>query len=249
MKFNCVAVDDDLANLQQISQYMDEVGRHKLLTFTDPLHAVSSINKMGSLDFLFLDIEMPNMSGLEVLLNLRAKIRHVVITTAHDKYAAGALKLQADAFLIKPYSVAKFLKVLTTLNPLFCSNDDAGKDIHDHFFIKSKNEKSNLVKVKFEDIVAIESEQSYITIYTLNRTIISHISLSRIKHLLMNQRQFIQIHRSFIISTNYLEEIHNAFVVMSNKLQLAIGDSYRSDFFNLLSDRIIKTGRNHQYLY
>lgn len=246
MKFNCIAVDDDLANLELLCDYLTTLDDYELLeSFTDPIKAMNSIVAGDNVDIVFMDIEMPSLSGIDLAKIIRHKTRNLIFTTAHSKYALNAFEIDADAFLLKPYSLGHFATVLhklqsrrILLGPAMENNNDQ------YFFIKSKNDKSKLVKIRFDEIIAIESIQNYISIYTTQKTVVAHITLTKIKEILKNNNSFIQIHRSFIISRNYLEEIENNLVRMKNDLLLTIGENYRDELIGFVKTRTIRTGRN-----
>ena len=246
MNFNCIAVDDDQENLELLSEYLSSLENYTLLkSFTDPIKAMNYIRDNDDLDVVFMDIEMPKMSGLELSRIIRHRTRHLILTTAHAKYAVDAFDVEADAYLLKPFSLSRFASVLSKLQSrkiMTLREDNMTEE--EFFFIKSKNDKSKLVKIRFEEIIAIESVQNYISIYTLNKNIVAHITLTKIKEILKPKNYFIQIHRSFIISKNYLEEIENNIIKMANDLRIAIGENYRDDLSGFVKQKTIRTGRN-----
>lgn len=245
MKFNCIAVDDDPANLELLSDYLDSLGNYRLVkSFTDPIKAMSQIGTDDNLDIVFMDIEMPRMSGLELARIIRPLTKSIVFTTAHSKYAIDAFDTEADAFLLKPYSLSRFASAMHRLQKrnTAATRDAAGEE--PYFFIKSKNDKSKLVKIRFDEIVAIESTQNYVSIYTVDKTIVAHITLTRIKEILRHKDNFLQIHRTFIISRNHLEEVENNLLRMKNGLLLTIGENYREELIDFIKKRTIRTGRN-----
>ncbi|WP_316800451.1 LytTR family DNA-binding domain-containing protein [Pedobacter frigidisoli] len=246
MKLNCIAVDDDAANLEILSDYIETLGNYTLLkSFTDPISAMHYIRKMDNLDIVFMDIEMPKMSGIELSRIIRSKTKHLILTTAHPKYALDAFEIDADDFLLKPFSLGKFAGVLNKLNSASAPVEPPAKAEDDEFFfIKSKNDKSRLVRIRFAEIVAIESIQNYVSIYTTNKTIVAHITLIKIKEILAKKNYFIQIHRSFVISKNYLEEIENNIIKMANDLRISVGDSYRDELTDFVKEKTVKTGRS-----
>lgn len=245
MKLKCIAVDDDPANLDLLCDYLNSLDDYELLeSFTDPIKAMKHITAGDSLDIVFMDIEMPGLSGIDLAKIIRDKTRNLIFTTAHSRYALDAFEIEADAFLLKPFSLGHFASVLHKLHSRRLLSIPEKKNDEQYFFIKSKNDKSKLVKIRFDEIVAIESIQNYISIYTTQKTVIAHITLTKIKEILKHNSSFIQIHRSFIISRNYLEEIENNLVRMKNDLLLTIGENYRDELIGFVKTKTIKTGRN-----
>lgn len=246
MKFNCIAVDDDPANLELLRDYLSTLDDYELTeSFTDPIKAMNHIIAGDNWDIIFMDVEMPGLSGIDLAKIIRHKTRNLIFTTGHSKYALDAFEIEADAFLLKPFSFGHFASVMHKLqNRRISISPEKKKSDEQYFFIKSKNDKSKLVKIRFDDIVAIESIQNYISIYTTQKTVVAHITLTKIKEILKNNNSFIQIHRSFIISRNYLEEIENNLVRMKNDLLLTIGENYRDELIGFVKTKTIKTGRN-----
>ncbi|MBC6110694.1 LytR/AlgR family response regulator transcription factor [Pedobacter fastidiosus] len=245
MKFNCIAVDDDPANLELLSDYLESLGNYRMVkSFTDPIKAMNHIAQEDLLDVVFMDIEMPRMSGIELAGIIRHRTKNLIFTTAYSKYAIDAFENEADAFLLKPYSLSRFASVLHKLQNRGIMAGQEPVDHEPYFFIKSKNDKSKLVKIRFDEIVAIESTQNYVSIYTVDKTIVAHITLTRIKEILRHKENFLQIHRTFIISRNHLEEVENNLLRMKNGLLLTIGESYRDELVDFIKKRTIKTGRN-----
>jgi len=251
MNFNCIAIDDDLTSLEILSDYVNSLSNYHILkTFTDPVKAMNflqqEINELEDqkVDIVFLDVEMPRMSGLELFGLIRSRAYHIIFTTAHLRYALDALEIRADAFLLKPFSIAKFAQTLNTLSSLQLQKNAYHSKDEEFFFIKSKNEKSKLVKIRFDEIIAIESIQNYISIYTKTKTVVALLTLTRIKEILNKRENFMQIHRSFIISRNYIDEVENNLIRMQNNLMLTIGENYRMELYDFIRDKTIKTGKS-----
>ncbi|RDC55860.1 DNA-binding response regulator [Pedobacter chinensis] len=252
MNFNCIAIDDDLSSLETLSDYVYSLGNyHMLKTFTDPVNAMNFLQQETDelegrkVDIIFLDVEMPRMSGLELFGLIRSKAHYIIFTTAHLQYALDAFEIRADAFLLKPFSIAKFAQTLNTLPSLQPKkNTQHHSREEEFFFIKSKNEKSKLVKIRFDEIIAIESIQNYISIYTKTKTVVALLTLTKIKEILNKRENFMQIHRSFIISRDYIDEVENSLIRMQNNLMLTVGENYRLELYDFIRDKTIKTGKS-----
>ncbi|WP_443938764.1 LytR/AlgR family response regulator transcription factor [Pedobacter sp. MW01-1-1] len=246
MILNCIAIDDEVSGLEVLSDYLSSSPNFNLCqSFSDPLLALNTIQKSKGFDVIFMDIEMPKMSGIELSKMTRHKTRKLIFTTAHPQYAIDAFDIEADAFLLKPFSLAK---LNYTLSKLFetsnSTNDFKSFKTEEYFYIKSKNEKFKLVKIKYDEIIAVESMQNYVSIYTTQKTIVASLNLTRVKELLQNQHSIIQIHRSFLISKKYIEEIENNIVRMKGGLKITIGENYKEVLLSYVRTRTIKTGRN-----
>lgn len=244
MQYNCVAVDDNSSNIELLSDYLKSIGNYKLVkSFTNPLTALNQISEKDQIDLIFIDIEMPEMSGIDLAKIIKGRVKYIIFTTAHSQYALDAFDLQADGFLLKPFSLNKFVSVLHNLEQKRLNFNKASFNFDDFFFIKNRNDKCKLVKVRYDEIIAIESLQNYVSIYTLNKTVVAHITLTKIKSLLSSKNAFLQVHRSFIISRNFVEEIDNNLIKMKSDLLLTIGESYKEGVVDFVKNKTIQTGR------
>lgn len=188
---------------------------------------------------------MPMISGIELSKAIRHKTGKLIFTTSHSKYAYEAFEMNANAYLLKPYTFARFAETINRLYPQepFQANISIQQD-EAFFFIRNKNDNNNLVKVRYDAIIAIESLQNYVRIYTDAETIVSYIGLSEVKEILKEHPNFIQAHRSFIISKAHIEKVENNALKMKNQLVVNLGNIYREDILAFIKEKTIKTGRS-----
>lgn len=246
MKLNCIVIDDDLHAINGIKTYIETLSNIQLTqSYTDPLEALKEITAGNEVDIVFMDVDMPMISGIELSKAIRHKTNKLIFTTSHSKYAYEAFEMNANAYLLKPYTFARFAE---TINRLFPNEPNTPqvtlKREDDYFFVRNKNDKNNLIKVRYTDIVAVESLQNYVRIFTLNETIISYIALSEIKVILKDYPNFAQAHRSFIIAKNFIEKVEGNTLKMINNLTVNIGNSYREEIQEYIKEKTIKTNRS-----
>jgi len=144
---------------------------------------------------------------------------------------------------LKPYTLAKFAG---TIGRLFQQDMDSRIEPNlgdNFFFVKNKDENLRLVKVKFDDVVAVESKQNYVLIHTLNKKILTYMSLTEISKTLRQLKNFVQFQRSFIIGKSHIESIDGNTIRMVNGLQITVGDYYKKEFQIFLTEKLIKAGR------
>jgi DNA-binding LytR/AlgR family response regulator len=228
-----LVIDDDFSSLEIISEYISSQPSIKLInTFSDPLLALKEIKKLTKpIDLLFIDIEMPMMNGIELAKLIQHKARILIFTTAHTKYAFDSYELKADAYLLKPFSKSKFVQTLKTV--LFkAKNYLYPKVDHDFILLKSKDQKTKFIKINLKDIIAAESQNKEIKIYTSDEIIFANNSLSHILKLLEHIDNFVQIHKSYIVSQNHIKGIERKYVLLSNNLKIPIGRTYKK-FYDL----------------
>ena len=238
MILKCIVIDDDAEAIKDISEYISNIPNLDLVrSFTKPVEALRYIKDTEGLDLVFIDVDMPLISGIELSLLIRENTKKLVFTTSHAKYALDAFDVSADGFLLKPFNFAKFLR---TVNKLFPPEKMAGTKDNDYLFIKSKEEYLKLIKVKYTDIVAIESMLNYVRIHTVKDKLITHITLKEFRETLKDRDEFVQLHRSFIISKNHIFSIDGNTLTMTTGAKFTIGESYRDILISFLSDKVLK---------
>jgi len=246
MKLTCIVIDDEIHAIDGLKSYISALPNLQLLqTYTDPLIALKEISLGEHVDIIFMDVDMPRISGIELSKAIRHKTDKLIFTTAHSKYAFDAFEINASAFLLKPYTLVKFVETITRFFADAASSVPAVvQEDNDYFFVRNKNEGNNLIKIRYAEIVAVESLQNYIRIYTLSESIITYMTISEIKMILKDHSNFMQAHRSFIISKNHIEKVDGNTLKMSNSLAINIGNSYKDTVQSYIMERTIKTSRN-----
>lgn len=239
MNLNCIAIDDEVSGLETIHDYISYIPQLKLIDkFSCPEKALAFINSISNIDILFLDIEMPNISGMDLLKLVKHKVNSVIFTTAHLKYIIDSYNIEADGFLLKPYSYEKFEKVVKNL---FWHKNNKSTPVSQHddyIFIKIIGKNKRLLKVRFADIVAVEALRNYISIHTVDETIKTHLTISKMKEILAYSTEIIQVHRSFLISSNYIEEVKHNVIRMQGNIKIAYGEKYKDNLLSFIRTRI-----------
>ncbi|RNL52417.1 LytR/AlgR family response regulator transcription factor [Pedobacter jejuensis] len=246
MKLKCIVIDDEIHAINGIKSYITTLSNLQLVeVYTDPLQALTEIGSGANVDIIFMDVDMPMISGIELSKALRHKTDKLIFTTSHSKYAYEAFEMFANAFLLKPYTLARFAETINRLFPQVKNVINSSIKIEeDYFFIRNKNDNNNLIKVRNKDIIAVESLQNYVRIYTVYDTIVSYIGLSEIKEILKENPNFVQAHRSFIISKNHIEKVEGNTLKMTNDLVVNLGNNYRDEVQTFIKEKTIKTGRS-----
>jgi len=241
--YTCIIIDDEQHAVDALEKYVAKLPNFQLLAcFTDPIEAFHSITTLGHIDLILLDIDMPEINGIELSIALRGKTSRLVFTTGHSRYGYEAFKADADDFLLKPYTFGEFLLSVSKLFPAMNENE-AQKVPAGSFFVKSKGEHSTILNIRFEDIIAVESQMNYVMIHTINRKVLAYMTLSEMAQILFPQPGFQRFQRSFIIAERYIDSITGNCIRMSTGLQMTVGDYYRKDFTRFVSEKLIKTGR------
>jgi DNA-binding LytR/AlgR family response regulator len=237
MKINCIAIDDEPLALEKMKDYIGKIQYLNLLTTFD--NGVESIEylKNNKVDLMFLDIQMDDFTGIQLLDILKDR-PHVILTTAYDQYALKGFELEVTDYLLKPISFDRFVKavdkVYTNLKKTLSSNDvinNQGVD-KDFIFIKSDYK---LQKVSFDDIQYIEGMKDYLRIVTLKKRLMVLQNFRRIEETFPIDK-FIRVHKSYIIAINKIDSIGRKSLVVGNQ-HIPIGESYKKQFFDFLEDQ------------
>lgn len=241
---NCIIIDDEPYAIEALKGYISSIPNLCVIkSYTDPLEAQIDIVKVDAVDLILLDIEMPKITGIELSKEIRRKTRKLVFTTSYTQYGYEAFEADADGYLLKPYTLTKFTSTILKLFPPTDIVNGGNKTADDYFFVKNRNDNLKIVKIRFRDVIAVESKQNYVLIHTQTRRILTYMSLTEIAKIFRPFQMFEQFQRSFIICKEHIDSIEGNTVQMVNGLQITVGDLYKKDFHRFLSERLIKARR------
>jgi len=240
-KFKCVVIDDDRYAIDGLAAYISACPNLELIkSYENPVEALIDIPRGPLIDLVLLDIHMPQITGLQLSKEIRTNTKKLVFTTSYTQYGYEAFEAGADGYLLKPFSFEKFIttvsKVLSDVN-LYSAQPEKEQ----YFFVKNKHESHKIVKIWYKDIVAVESQQNYILIYTTAKKILTYMSLSDIALILTKLDDFVQFQRSFIIAKSHIDSIVGNTVKMDNALEFTVGDNYRNSFRKFVQNKLLKT--------
>lgn len=239
MKINCITVDDEPLALEKMRAYIEKVDYLNLMNdFDNGIDAMNYL-KENKVDLVFLDIQMEDLTGIQLLESLKVRPK-VILTTAYDQYALKGYELEVSDYLLKPISFSRFLKavekVYTSLEKeeslsaksVIVESDPKEKDF---IFVKSDYK---LQKVRFDDILYIEGMKDYLRIVTSEKRLMVLQNFKKMEEILPNEK-FIRVHKSYIIAINKIESIGKKSLVVSDQ-HIPIGESYKKQFFDFLEE-------------
>jgi DNA-binding LytR/AlgR family response regulator len=233
----CIIIDDDHIVRKLIEGFVKKTKKLELLgSFENPVVALDKYADSDQIDLIFLDVEMPEMSGLELLENLKTEPR-VIIISGKDKYAINAFDYDVTDYLLKPITYSRFYKAVERASEkmtLVEGDDNADRDAKDEIFVK---ENTSLKRVKFNDICFIEAQENYISLQTYDKRHLIHFTMKAIEKELPS-KQFLRIHRSYFVNLDKIDSItgNQINVKLKNETaHLPIGKSYKEDLMSRLN--------------
>ncbi len=226
---NCIIIDDDLMSRRIIEEFIIRTDQLRLIaSYENAVDAINAFTGDEDIDMIFLDIEMPEMSGIDFLETL-TNPPQIIIISSKEKYALDAFNYDVTDYLLKPISYSRFFKAINKANVRFKNKVDT-KD--NEIFIK-KN--SALVRLKYEDILWVEALENYVIFNTFQEKFTIHFTMKAVETKLPTNK-FTRVHRSFIVNTSRINIIEDNSVIIKthegNK-SIPIGKSYKD---NLLKD-------------
>ncbi len=231
-QLTCIIVDDEPPAIRLLTKYIEKVSFLKLVeSYTNPLEALRFVEK-NNIDLIFLDIQMPEITGIQLSKIINQKIL-VVFTTAYPQFALDSYDVSAIDYLLKPIKFERFYKAISKINRKFKIVEGVTTKEGDGFFFFKTDGKNKLSKVFLDDILFVEGLKNYVCVQLKDRQIITYNTLKNIIENLPDNN-FIQIHKSYIISLKKIDRIDNDSVWI-NKKELPIGNTYKKLFFKKIS--------------
>ncbi len=226
---NCIVVDDEMGARSVLKEYIEETDDLMLIAeFKNPLAAIDHMNKY-SVDLVFLDINMPDLSGMKVP-ELLKNDPLIIYTTAYNEYAVKSYELNAVDYLLKPIPYKRFVEAVSKAREKLRSFGNE-KD-SPALFVKSGNE---FYRMELKDIQFIEKDGHYATFYTKSKKILSRFTIKKALDDLPGS-DFIQIHKSYIISLNHIDSFDGNIVKIDGH-NLPLGHTFKKAFFHRLSSQ------------
>lgn len=239
MKLKCIAIDDEPLALNQMQDFIEKIEFLELIgCFKSGLTAIDFM-KLNHVDLLFLDIQMDDLTGIQLLESLKNKPK-VILTTAYDQYALKGYELDVSDYLLKPISFERFVKAVNKVYDQCCEskklqldrNDNSTSTAQEFIFVKADY---RLQKINLNDILYVEGMKDYLKIFIGNKKVITHMSMKRMEEILPDNR-FVRIHKSYLVSIEKVDSIcKNNIYIQENVIP--IGEYYKKAFFDFLEKK------------
>lgn len=234
---NCISIDDEPLALKQITGYIKKTAFLNLqANFDNAMDALQFINK-NEIDLIFLDIHMPDLTGLDMANSLKNG-PEIIFTTAYSEYALDGFKVNALDYILKPLDYATFLKsalkAQTHFDRIKIGKEDL-KASSNHLFIKSEYK---IIRIEIENILYIEGMREYVRIHLENaKPLMTLISMKKIEEKLPSS-SFMRIHRSYIVNLQKITTIERNRIIF-NDVHIPVSDQYKDKFQNFIDNNFL----------
>ena len=229
MKIKCLAIDDEPLALQQISAYIDRTPFLEKMALCQSAYEAIEFTDQQPVDLMFVDINMPDLNGLDFVKSLKNK-PYIIFTTAYSEYALEGFKVDAVDYILKPISYDEFLRSVNKVRERMTATAAATSETvtmnKESLFVKSEYK---LIRIQLADIKYIESANEYIQIHLeTDKPITTLVRLKTIEGELPKDK-FMRVHRSFIVNLDKVKVIDRNRIVF-DKVYIPVGDQYKDEF-------------------
>ncbi len=237
---NCLVVDDEQGAIDVLENYIQKIPfLHLVASCHGPLEALDKIYS-ENIDLVFLDVHMPELSGIDFMKLLKGRIR-VILTTAYSEYAIQGFDLNLIDYLLKPISFERFVIAVDKAKLIFEKSVDNLKDEslsnainqkydEEFIFVKTDN---RIQKLKLSEILLVEGLGNYVVFHTESSKVVSLLTMKGVEELLPIKR-FLRVHKSYIVSLEQINYIEGNQLFIRDKKAIPLGETYRNSFFNTL---------------
>ncbi len=237
MKIKCITIDDEPLALKQMSSYIEKTPFLELIAACKSAFEAMELIQKGDVDLLFVDINMPDLNGLDFVKSLEKKPL-VVFTTAYGEYALEGFKVDAIDYLLKPIGYPDFLKAAQKAEKYLGSSKEQEKLNADeeHLFIKSEYK---IIRINLADVKYIEGMREYVRIHLLNaKPVMSLLSMKSIEQKLP-QNRFMRVHRSYIVNLKQVSIVERNRIVFDGDVYIPVSEQYKEKFQEYLDKHFL----------
>lgn len=229
-KYNVLIVDDEFLARKLLSEYVSKIDYLNLVDTCPNAAKAMEVLKNENIDILLLDIQMPDISGMEMLSMIDNKPA-VILTTAYSEYAVDAFALGVVDYLLKPFDYMRFMQAINkAVNYNMIESQPETTPVNDYILVKADYK---LYKVNYDDLLFIEGQHEYVTFHTATKRITALYSLRNLEETLPKDK-FVRTHKSFIVSIKNIEDIDKTNVTVAGN-KIPVGASYRDSLIERLS--------------
>lgn len=235
---NCLIVDDEQHAIDILVHYVSQTPHLNLAgTTTNPIEALQMVT-VQQVDLVFLDIQMPELSGIDFIKALNGNAK-VILTTAYSEFALESYELDVIDYLLKPIRLPRFLAAVQKAMNELREKTEGRDDEEDYIFVKTES-KGKLLKINLDDIDYIEGMKNYVAIYRGGQKTLVYTSMKEIEERL-SDHQFLRVHKSFIIPIAKITGIEGNLLRLEGvKAEILIGENYKADLMEIIRNKMIQ---------
>lgn len=234
----CLAIDDEPLALQQLMAYIKKIPFLELVDSCQSAHDALTVMNQEVIDAIFVDINMPDLNGMDFVKSLPVPPL-VVFTTAYSEYAVEGFKVDAVDYLLKPFGLTDFQRAANKVKARYDQQNTAviAQDEEDTLFLKTDYK---VIRIDVKDIRYVQSMSEYLKIFLEGRAkpVIVLLSMKKMEERLP-ENQFMRIHRGYIINLKKIQEVNKNRVIMDEETYLPLGDNYKEAFNSYLESKFL----------
>ncbi|MBS1757340.1 MAG: response regulator transcription factor [Bacteroidetes bacterium] len=234
---SCIIVDDEPPAVRILQKYTEQLPNLECVATTNKaIEALQLVDKHKP-DILFLDVQMPELTGIQLSTLLKGKI-NIIFTTAYAQFALEGYELNVIDYLLKPISFDRFIQAVEKVRNQIQSseNRDNSTEADDFFFVKTDG-RNRFKKIRISEIFYLESIKNYVILHTQMEQIMTYNTLKYFEENLP-ESQFVKIHKSFLVSLDKIEKTDTDSVWVLGK-ELPVGNTYKNTFFEKINKRLL----------
>lgn len=237
MKLTCIFIEDEAPAMNLLKIYAARTPSIEVLGFFDSsIEAVHFLSD-NPVDVIFTDVNMPQLTGIELTQLLRNK-PYIIFITANAEYAVNGFELDIVDFLVKPVTFERFIKSVNKV----LDREEKKLGVANHTEIENKDEledysmtsiyvkeSGKVIRIDFDEIIAIEGLKDYVKIITDERPIVTHLTMKRLEEQILPKSKFMRVHKSFIVGLRQIRKFDglDSYLELQNKLQIPVGPQYK----------------------
>lgn len=225
----CIAIDDEPLALQKIAAYIEKTPFLEATALCESAIQALDIIQNNTVDLMFVDINMPDINGMDFVKSLSIKPL-IVFTTAYSEYAIESFKVDAIDYLLKPIEYSEFLRVANKAKQKLIEKHDSATqmELNDkHLFIKTEHK---IVRIEINNITYVEGMREYVKIHQINsKPIMTLMSMKKLEDTLPKDR-FMRVHRSFIVNLNTITTIERNRIIYDENIYIPVSEQYKDNF-------------------
>jgi len=220
----CLIVDDEPLACDILETYIGQLEGVSLVGKCENAFQAISILQVQAVDLLFLDIQMPQLTGIDLIRNFKVKPQ-VILTTAFSQYAFDAFELDVVDYLLKPFSFERFARAVAKARKIQ-NEPNTKQNSPSYFFFKSDKK---LHKLTLDEILFIEGLSNYLKVYTPKEVLVIRETMKKIEDMLPAE-YFFRIHKSYIVGINHIDYVEGNVILLKQNYQVPIGETYKDEF-------------------